>query len=192
MQSVKVIYGVASGDRLGGRLRRELRHAGFTIAKKSDDADIIVAHSAGCFWLQDTRQDQKLMIIDPPYWPGRTVRDRAKEKSDANFHYRRYDYSHRLWLTKNLWGFYYLIRDMKRTVHIAKRVKDFDLPSVIGDKSVLLVRNKLDSWCTPDLDYLKHNHRNLKIVELPGEHDDWFFNPKPYVDLLQSITWKET
>lgn len=186
-KKVQIIYGVFSGGALGGRLRKELRESGFSITKKRHDADIIVAHSAGCFWLEDTRPDQLLVLIDPPYWPGRTVKERAKEKSHANFHYRRYDYAHHLWLIRNLLGIYYAIRDMKRSIRIAKHVKGYDLPAVIMDKSAVIVRNELDAWCTPDLEPLKKVNPTLQIITLPGEHDDWYFNPKPYARLLQSL-----
>jgi hypothetical protein len=191
-KKVHIIFGVLSGDVLGRRLRKELRAAGFNIARKRDQADIILAHSAGCFWLEDARPDQLLVLVDPPYWPGRTVKDRAKEKSDANFRYRRYGYSHHLWLNKNAWGLYYAVRDMKRTIRIAKHVKDYYLPGVIRDKQAVIVRNEQDAWCTPDLEPLKNDNSKLKIIEVPGEHDDLFFNPKRYAELLQSITWTET
>jgi len=184
---VKILYGVVSGERLGRRLRREIRNAGFSITKDRDEADIIMAHSAGCFWLHDVRPEQKLLLIDPPYWPGKTVRERVKVKADANIHFRRYGYGRRRWLAKNLWGVYYAVRDFNRTVRVAKHAGQYDLETIIGDRQATLVRNEHDAWLTPDLGELKRTHPQLRVVTLPGEHDDWFFNPKPYAELLKSL-----
>jgi len=62
----------------------------------------------------------------------------------------------------------------------------YNLEAVVTTGSVLLVRNKHDDWLTPELGELQYRNPRLKIVQLPGDHDDFNYNPQTYVDLLQS------
>jgi hypothetical protein len=182
---VKIQYGVLSGERNGVRIRKQLKHAGYQVVKKRSTADIIIAHSAGCFWLPDAPTVQKLVLIDPPYWPGRTIRERGKVRVRTNFKFREYGYAFRYWLIRNIWGIYYLIRDAKRTRRIVKHATAFDLPSIIRGHTVILVRNEHDDWLTPDLGPLMQAHPKLQIRYMPGDHEHFIYHPKAYVDLLQ-------
>jgi len=184
---VKIYYGVFSGERNGPRLRKALRRAGYEITAQEVEADIIIAHSAGAFWLPQAPTNQKLMIIDPVYWPSKSVKERIRAKAKTNLKFRHYGYPLRYWLAKNLWGAYYAVRDAARTQRIIRHAKHYDLEQIIKGHAVLLVRNIDDAWLTPNLDQLKAINPNIIIKEMPGEHDDWFYNPQPYVDLLKSI-----
>jgi len=186
-QKVKICYGVFSGERNGRRLRKALRSAGYAITKHTEEADIIIAHSAGCFWLPEAPSRQKLLLIDPVYWPGKTIKERIRHKARTNFRFRTYGYATRYWLAKNLWGVYYAVRDAARTTRIRQHAEQYDLEQIIRGHRALLVRNNDDAWLTPELGKLQKINPHLIIKHLPGEHDDWYFNPQPYVDLLQLL-----
>ncbi len=185
-QNVKIQYGIFSGERTGKRFRKALRKAGYRIVKDANQADIIIAHSAGCFWLPTAPTHQKLLLIDPPYWPGKPIRDRAAAFGKTHLQFLSYGYTIRYWITRNLWGLYYAIRDFRRTSAIIKFAQIYDLDETIENHQVLLVRNEQDDFLTPYLQTLQSHHPTLRIVVVPGDHDDCMFNPQPYVDLLQS------
>jgi hypothetical protein len=164
--TVKIQYGVFEGERTGARLKRAIKRAGFSITK-----------SLG----------QKIILVDPPYWPGRTTRDRAKSLSKTTIRFREYGYLFRYWLISILWNIYYSIRDLKRVLRIFNHAQYYDLPSIIQGRNVILVRNEYDDWLTPDLDELQRDNPSLRIVQMAGDHNDIIHNPIGYVSLIQSI-----
>lgn len=186
-RKVKIAYGIFAGERNGRRLRRALRQAGYGITRKFGDADIIIAHSAGCFWLPPASKSQHYLLIDPPYWPGRAVGERARSRARTNFRFRTYGYPLRYWLARNLWGLYYAARDLPRTVRIVRFAAKYDLEAIVRGRNVTLVRNEHDDWLTPDLERLQTVNPQLRTVEMPGDHDHFSYHPEAYVHLLQSV-----
>jgi hypothetical protein len=184
---IAVQFGIFTGKHTGKRLIKTLRSTGYNVVQDATKADIIIAHSAGCFWLPKAPTHQKLMLIDPPYWPGKTIGERAKSRSQSNMQFKSRGIITRDWLARNAWTFYYAFRHAKRTRQIFTLAKSFDLPVAITGHHVLLVRNNQDDWLTPDLDELQQANPNLIVKQLPGDHDDLLHNPEPYVDLLQSL-----
>lgn len=187
-QKVKIEYGIFSGEHNGQRLRKVLTSSGYEVVKNTAEADFIMAHSAGCFWLEDATERQKLILIDPPYWPGKTIRERASAQRQANFKFRQYEYHFRPWIAKNLWGVYYAVRDFRRTVRIIRYAFRFNLEDTVSShQHTLLVRNHQDTWLTPELSALKRLNHKLNIIEVPGSHEDITHHPERYVALLQSF-----
>ena len=185
-QKVAVIPGIFSGKHTARPLTKALERAGYKVVSDTAQADIVVAHSAGCFELPAIQPHQKLMLVNPPYWPGRTAQERFHSRMRRNFHFREYGYSMQAWLVRNLWGVFYAITEPRRTRRIMRAAPAYDLESVVRGRTVLLVRNEHDDWLTPDLDQLQKANPSLRMAHLPGDHDDINYNPKPYVDLLQS------
>lgn len=185
--TVIVQPGLFSGPPQTRRFRQLLRKAGYDIARDASKADIIIGHSAGCFDLPSAPTHQKLMLIDPPYWPGKTVRQRARARMRSNFRFRSYGYSTRWWLVRNLWGAYYALFDVRRTRDIMTKVEAYDLDQIISNHQAILVHNTDDDWLTPDLDDLERRHAGLNVVHLPGDHEDCLHNPQPYVALLERL-----
>jgi|GEM_PF-1714005 len=184
--SVCILPGIFSGNRTTSKFRSLLQKSGYHITNDASKADIIIAHSAGCLWVPPLLDHQRLVIINPPYWPGKTIRERGKARSRSNLRFRQYGYTLRQWLTRQLWGIYYMLAEYARARHIIRQMPFYNLEAVVTTGSVLLVRNKHDDWLTPELGELQYRNPRLKIVQLPGDHDDFNYNPQTYVDLLQS------
>ena len=51
--------------------------------------------------------------------------------------------------------------------------------------NTIAIRNHDDTFCTPELSILPFAEK-IRTVELPGQHDDLWINPGPYVDIVQS------
>lgn len=182
-----VIPGIFSGSQTTKPVINALRKAGCEPTDNFAQADIVVAHSAGCLWAHQISDRQRLILIDPLYWPGRTISQRIRSRLKSNAAFRSYDIPYRAWLSKQLWGMYYAFFDIRRTAYILRQSPKFSLDALLAHRSVILVRNQYDDWLTPDLGSLLDRHKDTRLVELPGEHDDLVYNPTPYIDLVQSI-----
>ncbi|HSX43633.1 MAG TPA: hypothetical protein VLF59_06145, partial [Candidatus Saccharimonadales bacterium] len=161
---VAILYGVVGGPHSQVRLLRGLRAAGYTVVSGPAKADIIIAHSAGCLWLPESETDQTLLLVGPPYWPGKTIRQSAKERSRNNFRFREYGYPFRRWFIRNLWGIYYLIFEARRTRYIIRHMAEFNLEQVVQAHDVTIVRNNDDEWLTPDLEHLTELNSRTQII----------------------------
>jgi len=186
-QTVAILPGIVSGSHTTRGLRESLRKAGYTLTNNLTKADIILAHSAGCLWVPQTARHQKLVLVDPPYWPGKTIRERIRTRSRSNLHFREYGVSLPLWLGRQWWGVYYAILNPRRTRYILRHIAAYDLEHTIQSNEVVLVRNQQDDWLSPDLTRLQRLSPQLKVITVPGEHDDFNYHPERYVALLQSL-----
>lgn len=83
---------------------------------------------------------------------------------------------------------YYAIRDFRRARCIVRYAPQYDLPSILQGHDAVLVRNEHDDWLTSDLADLQRRNPKLRIVHLPGDHDDISHHPERYADLLQLFT----
>ena len=89
-QTVAVIPGFGEGAWHQKRLLNAFEKLGYIAEADAAQADIIIAHSAGCFYLPKVRPQQQVVLIGPPYWPGRSVLSSFIRKGHhdiiANFH----------------------------------------------------------------------------------------------------------
>jgi hypothetical protein len=184
-QRVAIIPGVATGWKPWRHFAACLQQAGYKIVRDSEEADIIIAHSAGCFWLPQGPTHQRLLLIDPPYWPGRSVRQRTLSRLKSNANFRAHGYSFVWWLWRNLWGAYTAARELNHTRDILRHVRVFDLDATLTNHVAILVRNHHDDWLTSDLEPLAQRHPQLTIVQLPGDHEDCMHHPQAYIKLLE-------
>ncbi|MDB5169843.1 MAG: hypothetical protein JWN82_239 [Candidatus Saccharibacteria bacterium] len=185
---VAIQYGVVTGPWVGKKFRRALTAAGYRHVEDIAEADIIITHSAGCFWLPPS--DQPLLLINPLYWPGKTIRQRVKDRARSHRHYRQNGYPLGYWLGRTWWGVYYGIVDYRRTRKIMNYAEQFDLPqaiAAIAGRRVVIVRNDKDDWLTPDLDSLRAANPKLSIISVPGDHDNCWYNPEPYIAAIRSL-----
>lgn len=187
-QTVAILPGIFSGRQTTRRLRELLKRAGYEVIEHAAEADTLLAHSAGPLWLPRASAKQKIVLIDPPYWPGKTIRERARERGRSNFRFHERGVPLRAWLVRQLWGIYYALRNPLRTRYVLRHMADFNLLHAIRNHNVVLVRNEHDEWLTPDFTDLRRAHPNLAIIELPGDHDGFNYHPERYVNLLQSMS----
>jgi len=181
---VTLQYGVLTGKRVGSKFRQALSKAGYDIVPTPEDADIIIGHSAGCFWLPKAPTQQKLVLINPPYWPGRTVSERAKARTRTHLKYKKHGYNLKQWLWRTTWGAYYGL-NVPRTWLIHRVAREYELEEVIKNHTALIIRNTEDDWLTPEVHALKDQNPDLQVVHIPGDHDDLWLNPQPYIDALR-------
>lgn len=181
--AVAVIYGFCEGMMLAGELKRALEQNGFIVTRDVAAADIILAHSGGCWLVPSDAQAHIVMLVGVPLWPGRSLSVRMARKIRQDFIAFKRAGRLNAWLTKTLWNGVYFWR-LPNTARMFQRRNDRTFASV-HTQTVCIVRNRNDT-STPNLhEVVELPHASF--VSLPGEHDDIWENPERYVRLLCAL-----
>jgi len=184
-RTVALIYGFGEGPWHGKQFTKRLTSADFTVVTDTAAADIVIAHSAGVFYVPELHRHQVVMLINPSYWPGKHTPIQMAQKIGLDIIYN--GLRHPLYLLqKTAHNIFYICRDFPRTREIIRRSKNFELAKAVTHHKTIVVRNHADTWLTPNLQKLQTAFPTLRIHHVPGEHDDCWLHPDRYVDLLQS------
>lgn len=174
---VGISYGFAEGPGNARRMIKFLKQSGFSITRKLHEADIIIAHSGGCFLIPENGRANIVMMIDLPYWPGKHPRIGFKEKL-------KLEPRDRDWLKKSLINFMYFFAWPNRWYRMYKAWGQVRVPSKANYPSIIAVRDEHDTFMHPiESEALAEKH-GWHTHTLRGEHDDLWANPRPYIDIL--------
>ena len=185
-QTVAILYGIAEGRAHGKRFRQALQNKGYVITDDVQAATIVIAHSAGTFYLPKPNHTQTVVCIGATYWPGRNpgVQWSIKFMLDILLTLPRHPL---FFIRKTAWNLWYLA-NLGRTFDILHRYKTFNFPDYVARAgNILTIRNALDPWLTPSAALLKTSNARYSYRQIPGQHDDCWRNPEPYIDLIQSL-----
>lgn len=186
-KTVALMYGFTEGQWHGRLFRKELSRRGYKLVADPHQADIVIAHSGGCYYVPlDLHPDQLVVLIDPTYWPHKSLATRARTMTLRLIRAIRPGNRPLYHLQKTTHNLGYLLRHGDKNQAMIRRAHKYNLEAEISHTRIILVRNHDDPWLTPDLKHLKKINPRLKLVELPGEHDDLWLHPDSYIDLIQS------
>jgi len=186
MKNVAIIDGFAEGKWHHRILNEQLRASGYNVTSTIEQADVVIAHSAGCFFLPDASLNQIILLIGPPYWPGKPLMKSMNQKVRSDFNARKKEGNLRYFAVKTFWNITYCFQDLSKVSHMRHQAKKHNLPEIIKDKDVHIIRNHDDSWLSPEARGLLAG-TDGRYHTLPGDHDDAWVNPKPYVEILERI-----
>jgi hypothetical protein len=174
---VAIIYGWAEGSWQGKRMRKLLRSQGYHITKNAKEADVIIAHSGGCYMLPEQSRAQQVILIGLPYWPDKHPLISLREKL-------RQELKDTWWYKKTLFNTYYLLSRPRRWVRMSRAFKQRVVPAY-ESCSIYLVRNEQDSFLHPQkvVEVADAHEWQLKLVD--GLHDDLWLNPERYIELIR-------
>jgi hypothetical protein len=182
----KSSFFIAAGWAEGGwhakKLSKALKSTGLHPTYKIRDMDIIITHSAGGLWIPPKAAPRLVIAINPPYWPGRSSLSSFYQNVIADFPKQVRAWGLKNVLLKLVWNVFYIIIAPVRSAITPRILKRSDFINSVGNARFVIVRNKDDAFCSPDIKEVAGN--NIKYYELPGLHEDVWFNPKPYVDLI--------
>jgi hypothetical protein len=179
---VCILYGLAEGQKTGQLFEKTLSSAGFSISRDAKDADIVVTHSGGCFLLPASTSARLIILIGVPFWPGKAILTAMHQKTLQEFGLRKAEKQLGKWLERMKLHLWYLCN-----LPIAVKLwRGRHLGNVwsVSNRRLVLVRNHDDVYCTPELGSLPFK-KAPEIVELPGQHDDCWDNPAPYIRILE-------
>jgi hypothetical protein len=112
-----------------------------------------------------------------------------RQKVRTDFRARKQEGNMRYFVVKTFWNITYCFQDLSKVSHMRRQAKKHNLPEIIKDKDVHIIRNHDDAWLSPEARKLFAKSEN-RYHTLPGDHDDAWINPKPYVEILEGITVK--
>jgi hypothetical protein len=186
-KTVAIVYGFTEGKWHGKRLRSALAQHDFTVVSKTRDADIVIAHSGGCYNVPpELRPEQLLMLIAPPYWPGRALLLRSQSMAVQMLRAIRPGNEPVNQANKVLHNILFLFWHASKNLTIVRRARRYNLEKDLPHPNPILVPKKHDPWLTPNFRDLQRFNEHLRLIELPGDHDDIWLHPEPYINLIES------
>jgi hypothetical protein len=187
MKTVAVIEGFSGGPKHTAQFRQALTQAGFKVIKNPQEADIVVAHSAGIYAVPLNTRAKLLILIGPTYWPGRRLIKRARELTRQASKYYVNNHGWGFYLRKKAWEVYYFfIRHKYLWLGIFHNNKlEFFDQLADGKRNLVFIRNDDDAYTGSTFKNAVSGWKNTKYIELPGIHDDYTVNPEPYIKIIK-------
>jgi len=180
-RSACILYGFCEGPRLARPMLASLTHAGYRITRDPYEADVVIAHSGGCFLVSWDLPARKVLMVGLVHWPGKSIVHALTEKIREDFLFHRRDRNMSTWLRKFAWNLVYFW-NMPHNLRMLHGRKRGDFWRV---KYLTFIRNKEDTFCVPNVAALPFVHPPT-FIGLPDQHDDIWLHPKRYVDIIRS------
>ncbi len=184
MKAVAILHGWAGGWWHVREFTKELHKKELKVVKNSRVADIIVAHSTGCYRLPEKSEAKLVVLLGPPYWPSKSILHRLLRKKGHDTKLRVRDRGLLFTINKFIWEIIYVLIKPSYTFIAMKNHRYLHFLDLLENKKVILVRNEEDFFCSPEIKEAVKKYRNVRYVQLPGGHDDFMTNPGPYIDLI--------
>lgn len=171
-----ICYGFIGGPLHSRRFDKLMGRAGYA-KTKPDQADIVIAHSAGCWLLPDDARPQLVIYVGMPLT---MVRGRWKWFKLNLIGLKREPLRG---LKIRLVGNYYALAQFRRNLDIFRHPK-IGQPIIIDGVPTVFIANKDDAW--PVLsDYTAYiNEHGWSFLSLPGTHDDIWEHPERYTEII--------
>lgn len=181
--TVAIIHGWAEGKRLSKRFADILTKRGFKVVNDPAVADVVFAHSLGCYLLPPDSKARRVLLVGVPLVPTERlpvalVRKLAKEAR----HHRAHD-ELGWWYKKLAYGFWCAVTKPHHIYYLFSKRNSTYLPNA-DDRRVLVVRPTDDPFMPAETNHLLEK-RGYRRVELEGMHDDCWLDPEMYADLLE-------
>ncbi|HSH55994.1 MAG TPA: hypothetical protein VK983_04170 [Candidatus Limnocylindrales bacterium] len=184
--TICIKYGIGEGDWHGRRFKKALKRAGFKVTLDALRVDIIVSHSGGCFFLPQAPKEQMIVLINPPYWPGKPLALSAFQKIWWDYKAFAARGKRLGWYFKTMWNCVHLVRYLGKSWTISLSARKHNFHEALHHDTVVIIRNDQDAWCTPHIQEQLHPGKTFHMHRMPGQHDDCWANPEPYVQVIQS------
>jgi hypothetical protein len=180
--SYYIHYGLLGGASQSKQLRSLLKQVGFVLASKSVAADIVIAHSAGCWQIDQAARPKLVVYIGMPL-----ASPNPKTSFRSNFailtgclrngHPLRY-------VAINLWNIYYGTTQFKRNAQIIRHASKSVVRVFPSAQSVMLV-NRTDPWPESPKKIELTSKKPWAFVSLPGSHDNIWEEPEKYSEIIE-------
>jgi hypothetical protein len=169
-----ISYGWPEGPWHGEKLAEVARSAGHTIVSSAEQAEIVIAHSGGCFMIDSIKRAKMIVLIGLPCWPGRSL-------LKSTFQKVKQDTKNRNFFFKTSAHSWYCLTRIKRWRAMYRNFKAFKLPS---HNDVYLVHNEFDTYLNQTIAQRLAKQRGWNYVEQTGGHDDLWESPDKYLQFI--------
>ncbi|MEK7561821.1 MAG: hypothetical protein AAB541_03075 [Patescibacteria group bacterium] len=182
-KTVAIVHGWAEGAWQSRRFIKALQENGFKYTKNPHEADIVIGHSAGCYFVPRDIDAKLIVLIGLPYWPKKPLIISLAQKLAGEIKHHHKSNDLKWWWKKMAYNILYIFTRHTWRLTLLRK-KELSLPrSTIGRK-IILVHNLSDPFFHPQSGQALANRLRYKYYGLSGAHDDCWINPKPYIDLL--------
>jgi len=181
-QTVAIMYGFSEGPGLANAFTDALEKAGFQVIADVMQADIIVAHSGGCYLVPEDSRAGLVILLGATFWPGRPLFIRAMQKiwRDSASHWQAGQFG--AWGKKLFWHSTYFWC-MPRNVAMWRHQDPKTWPKLAG-KRVVHIRYTDDAFCGPAI-ATSGLLPNATFVNLSGQHDELWRHPEQTVAVIR-------
>ncbi len=177
-------YGFVEGSAHGRKISKLLKRAGFTQANSLTEADIIIAHSAGCWLIPDNAQPKLMLYIGMPlpFTSAQKIWLEANWLSIKSVLAKGHVFK---MLRGGILNTYYALRHPRRSRDIIRGAKT-STPTIFTDATTIFIANRYDPWPQSKrlFDYLKSE--NWAFISLPGAHNNIWQHPAYYVEIVKN------
>jgi len=173
MKQIHIVPGWSEGKWHYKQLAKEFGNE-FALTSNTREADIVFAHSSGCYSLPENNA-KLIVLLDPPYWPGKSIFSRIVRHVilDAPKQIRRYGLKR--WLNLRFYNLIYAITRPWEHIKIWRSLRQ--TLKISSKSSIIIIRNKDDAYCGPQLEALAKISK-ARFVEHEGLHEDCWMFPK--------------
>jgi hypothetical protein len=180
-KTVAFIYGWSEGNWQSKKFRKLVAHRGYTTVKDPYKADIVIAHSSGCYLVPNNIHPKQIVLIGIPYWPKKRAYSSVAHNITVGLKNHSRGTNFFWWVNKLAHNFFYIFAHPAATYFALTKMKPKNLPE---HPKVILIRNMNDTFCHPNIQKLLPKTRSYKFAELPGDHEDCWLHPEPYIKLI--------
>jgi hypothetical protein len=178
--TVCILYGFCEGRRIGKDFEHELLLNGFCITRNVAQADIIVAHSGGCFAVPKNCQAKLVIFIGLPFWPGKSMLGTLRQKIWLDVRTSRNRMPQIL--RKTTWHLIYFWNMVNNWRMLeGKRSRAWEHSST----TTVLIRNRYDAMCTANIRAL-HGDDSPILLSMEGQHDDCWTDTGTYLAIIKA------
>src|SRR3989344_1103075 len=175
-------FGFLAGQGHGRMLGKLLRREGYVQARDLEQADIIVAHSAGCWMIPLTAKPKLVIFIGMPLAqssPSRTFVRANRQKMRSLMKSLQLTRASQLIFYSTYYGFTQISRN-RNIIRTAKHAQ----PVVIPTAKHIFIANRYDPW--PHAKKLQSyiDKYNWTFVSMPGVHDDIWQQSNRYMAII--------
>jgi hypothetical protein len=189
MIKIALLYGVGEGDYHGRAFVAELKQSDFEVVRDARKADIVVTHSGGCFFLPPLDLNQKFVLINPPYWPGKSLLVSTVEKISIDLVDFVKDGKILQWILKTCINVAHIFRYIYKVLTITLHAHKQRFYEALQDDNTLIIRSDRDTFLAPDADHLLERKygRVIPLRSVEGQHDSCWRNPEPYIRIIRDF-----
>lgn len=178
-----ISYGFLSGPALSRQLRKDLRSFGYEEARSIVQADIVIAHSAGCWLVPKTASAKLLIYVGMPLaqaHPHQTFKDARRQNIRAFIRHLH------VWrgLVIGFCSLYYGLAQPVRNRNIVRDAKHARIATELADMHTVFIANRDDPWPQPEKLQTYVQERDWAFIGLPGSHNDIWEYPERYAAII--------
>lgn len=185
-KTVAIIYGFGEGPKIGLKLIHALEDEGYDVITDPAIADFVIVHSGGVFSLPQTYRAQKFLFVGVTHKFEGSMRKLQWQKIKKDFKYAQ---KHKLlptWSKKTFWNVIYILKNSKKNITIWDAAESGKpLLPILKNTQVLIINYENDPWSGNITQKDIEGLWGYKLLTLDGVHDDLWYYPSYYVQLLK-------